>query len=142
MSIAYVERPDGLGPPLGRYSHLAVAGPGSLVAVAGQVGLLADGSLAGDGGLQAQVIQTFVNLRAALKAASASPSDVLKTTTYLTDAGLMDDFMVARSKAFTDFYPDENYPPNTLVVVSRLVEPELLVEVEALALTTIASERP
>jgi enamine deaminase RidA (YjgF/YER057c/UK114 family) len=41
--------------------------------------------------------------------------------------------MAARTAVFAEIYPEGKYPPNTLVVVSRLVEPAFLVEVDALA---------
>ena len=133
MEVQYMKQPEGLGAPLGRYSHVARSPRLGLVAIAGQVGLGADGKLPGDGGLAAQVRKAFENLKVALNAGGCEPSSILKTTTYLTSADLIEEFMDARADTFADLFPDNTYPPNTLLIVSRLVEPELLVEVEALA---------
>jgi enamine deaminase RidA (YjgF/YER057c/UK114 family) len=132
VAIRLIRRPTGLGEPLGRYSHVAV-GRGELVAVAGQVGMGADGQLAGPD-LTSQARQAYRNLGLALEAAECGFGDVLKMGTYLVSADLIEEFMEARTSIFAELYPGGDYPPNTLSVVARLVEPEILFEVEALAL--------
>ena len=92
----------------------------------------ADGQLAGPD-LTSQARQAYRNLGLALEAAGCGFSDVLKMGTYLVSADLIDEFMEARSGIFAELYPDGDYPPNTLSVVARLVEPAILFEVEALA---------
>jgi enamine deaminase RidA (YjgF/YER057c/UK114 family) len=131
--MRYIEQPEGLGRPLGRYSHVSIAPAGDLIGIAGQVGLMADGSIAGDGGIAAQLRQTFANVVTALHAAGVGPSDVLKFTTFLVDAADIDEFMRARTEVFAEMYPDGVYPPNTLLVVRRLVEERLDLEIEAIA---------
>lgn len=131
MTVTYIRRPEGLGEPLGRYSHVAIA-RGDLVAIAGQVGVDATGAVVAPT-LAGQLRQAFVNLGTALAAAGLGYRDLLKTTTFLVGADRMEEFMKARTEVFADLIPDENYPPNTLLVVERLVQPELLVEVEGLA---------
>lgn len=131
MPIRLIRQPTGLGEPLGRYSHVAI-GRGDLVAVAGQVGMDERGHLVGPD-LASQVHQTYKNLGIALAAAGCGFSDVLKMGTYLVSARLIDSFMEARAAIFGELYPSGEYPPNTLAIVSRLVEPDLLIEVEALA---------
>ena len=59
--------------------------------------------------------------------------DVVRFQTFLTEAADIDRFMAARREVFPLYYPDGAYPPNTLLVVTRLVQPELLVEIEAMA---------
>lgn len=137
MTVRYIRRPEGLGEPLGRYSHVAI-GRGELVAIAGQVGIDATGTVVAST-LAGQLRQAFANLGTALAAAGLQYGDLLKTTTYLVGSELMDDFMKARTEVFADLFPDENYPPNTLLVVQRLVDPALLVEVEGLALGSSGS---
>lgn len=132
MPVEMITQPEGLATPLGRYSHVALA-RGELVAVAGQVGVLASGELAGDGSLAAQTRQAFANVAAALSSVGLSPADVFKTTTYLVGADGLEEFMAARGEAFAQLYPGGDYPPNTLLVISRLVEERFRVEVEALA---------
>ena len=59
--------------------------------------------------------------------------DVVRFQTFLTSATDIDHFMRARREVFPGYFPDGVYPPNTLLVVVRLVLPELLVEIEAMA---------
>jgi len=134
MPVELIRQPDGLGVPLGRYSHVSVATGTEIVTVAGQVGITEDGELAGDGGLAAQVWQAFQNLRTALTSQGLGLSDIFKLTTYLVGADNVPEFMTARTAAYAEFYPDGEYPPNTLLVVARLVEERFTVEVEALAI--------
>ena len=134
MPVELIRQPDGLGVPLGRYSHVSVATGTEIVTVAGQVGITEDGELAGDGGLTAQVWQAFRNLRTALASQGMGLSDIFKLTTYLVGADNIPEFMTARTAAYAEFYPDGEYPPNTLLVVARLVEERFTVEVEALAI--------
>ncbi len=133
MTVEYLRRPSGLGEPLGRYSHVSIARGQRLVHVAGQVGVVESGELAGDGGLAAQVEQAFANVATAVAAAGGGCSDIVKTTTFLVGEQHLDTFMRVRGDVFTQLFPDGQYPPNTLLFVPRLVETRLLVEVEAVA---------
>jgi enamine deaminase RidA (YjgF/YER057c/UK114 family) len=123
--------PSALGAPLGLYSHGMVAPAGDLVVVAGQVGARA-GAVAGPD-VAAQTRQAFDNVRAVLEAAGCTMRDVVRLQTFLTSAEDIAGFMQARQAVFAEHYPDGVYPPNTLLVVSRLVQPELRVEIEAMA---------
>jgi len=122
--------PEGTPEPIGMYSNLSRAG--DLLFVAGQVGLRADGELAGED-LSAQTAQAFENVATLLASQGASPRDVVKFTTYLVSAEEIDEFFAVRERLFPDLFPDRAYPPNTLLVVNRLVRPKLRVEVEAIA---------
>jgi enamine deaminase RidA (YjgF/YER057c/UK114 family) len=134
MTTEFIRRPHGLGEPLGRYSHVCIAPSGQIVTVAGQVGISASGELAGDGSLTARTRQAFSNVSTALQSAGLRMCDIFKTTTYLVGADSIDEFMAARAAAFTEFFPDGGFPPNTLLVVQRLVEERFTVEVEAFAI--------
>lgn len=136
MTIRLIRRPAGLGEPLGRYSHVSI-GHGDIVAIAGQVGKDEDGQLAGSD-LRSQVRQAYLNVGAALAAVGCEYGDILRMTTYLVNSDHIEEFMSARAAVFAELFPSGEYPPNTLVVVSRLVEANLLIEVEALA---VLSER-
>ena len=127
-----ITSPD-LGPTLGMYSHGVVAPAGELVVVAGQVGADREGRIVGPGDAALQTKQAFENVRAVLAAAGCSMTDVVRFQTFLTSAEDIDRFMQARREAFPRHYPAGVYPPNTLLIVSRLVEPDLLVEIEAMA---------
>jgi enamine deaminase RidA (YjgF/YER057c/UK114 family) len=134
MPVEFIRRPDGLGEPLGKYSHLSVATGAQIVTVAGQVGITASGDLAGDGSLITQTRQAFQNIATALKSAGLGMEDIFKTTTYLVGADNIAGFMTARAKAFSEIFADGQFPPNTLLVVVRLVEERFLVEIEASAI--------
>ncbi len=124
--------PKELGKPLGMYSHGVVARGGELVVVAGQVGMDRAGRLAGPDAV-AQTKQALENVRAVLAAGGCTMRDVIRFQTFLTGAEYIEGFMQARREVFPRYYADGTYPPNTLLVVSRLVRPELLVEIEAMA---------
>jgi len=131
-----------LGPTLGMYSPGMVAPTGEIVVVAGQVGMDGGGRLVGPGDVAAQTRQTFANIEKVLRAAGCGMRDVVRFQTFLTYASDIDHFMRARREVFPGYFPDGVYPPNTLLVVSRLVQPELLVEIEAMAVKTAKVAAP
>ena len=131
-----------LGPTLGMYSHGMVAPGGEIVVVAGQVGMDRKGRLVGPGDVVAQTKQTFENIRAVLEAAGATMGQVARFQTFLTHAADIEGFMQARREVFPRYFPDRVYPPNTILVVSRLVQPELLVEIEAMAIKPAGAPAP
>ena len=124
--------PKSFGPPLGMYSHGMIVRGGELVVVAGQVGLTAEGRVPGDD-VVSQTKQALENVRTVVEAAGCTMRDVVRLQTFLTRAEDIAGFMKARGEVFPNYFPDKVYPPNTLLVVSRLVRPELLVEIEAMA---------
>ena len=124
----------GLGSPVGLYSHAVPLPAGSqLLCVSGQLSVDAEGNSVAEGDFDGQMRQVFSNLATVLEAAGAGLGDVMKMTTYLTDASLIDDFYRVREVLFADYFPDGVYPGNTLLVISRLVRPEFQIEIEALA---------
>lgn len=125
-------QPEQLPPPLGAYSHVCVAHSGKLVFVAGQVGVHRDGSLAGPG-IEEQAAQTFRNVQVALESQGLPMSAVTKLTTYMTSSDDIAAFYGVREELFPELFPEGNYPPNTLLVIDRLVRPEFVVEIEAIA---------
>ena len=124
--------PKGFPAPLGMYSHGMVAPGGELVLVAGQVGIGPQGVAGPDVGSQTK--QALENVRTVVEAAGCTMRDVVRLQTFLTRSEDIGGFMKARGEVFPTYFPDKVYPPNTLLVVSRLVRPELLVEIEAMAL--------
>ncbi len=80
-----------------------------------------------------QTRQAFENVRAIVEAAGCTMADVVRLQTFLVSADDIPGFMKARQEAFPEYFPSGVYPPNTLLVVSGLVRPELRVEVEAMA---------
>ena len=124
---------EDLGPALGMYSHGMTAPAGEIVVVAGQVGVNRAGKVVGPGDVGAQTKQARDNVRAVLQAAGCGMGDVIRFQTFLTHAADIEGFMQARHEVFPRHFPGGVYPPNTLLIVSRLVKPELLVEIEAMA---------
>jgi 2-iminobutanoate/2-iminopropanoate deaminase len=131
-----VVKPKRFGPPLGMYSHGMVAPGGQIVVVAGQVGMGEGGAVA-VGDVSAQTKQALENVRVIVEAAGCTMSHVVRLQTFLTHAEDIPRFMAARAEVFPRHFPDGVYPPNTLLVVSRLVQPELLVEIEAMAVKPV-----
>lgn len=129
-----------LGAPLGMYSHGMVAPAGEIVIVAGQVGMDAAGNLAG-AEVGPQTKQALENVRAVLEAAGCSMRDVVRLQTFLVNPRDIPDFMSARQELFPQYFPDGAFPPNTLLIVSRLVRPELVVEIEAMAVRASRAAR-
>lgn len=120
--------PEGLPAPVGPYAHVVTSPPGKLVFCAGQVALDADGEIVGAGDIVAQTRQVMENLRISLEAAGAGFADVVKVVNYITD---VDDF--PRMAEVRREYLSEPHPVSTLVEVSALMYPELLIEIEAIA---------
>lgn len=127
--IEHLVRPDGL-PPVSGYSH-AVLFSGPMMVISGQVPVDANGNVVGKADPAAQVRQVFDNLAAALAAANATMAQVVKFTFFVTDMSLLP---VVRE--IRDEYIDTNLPPaSSLVQVAGLVNPDFMIEIEALAAT-------
>ena len=120
--------PPNMSPPQG-YSY-AIKKSGTPVYIAGQVAIDAQGHLVGEGDAAAQAEQVFQNLRNVVQACGGSMDDVVKINIYVTDAAYRSAVVSARQRHFTE----GQYPASTYVVVSALAVPELLVEVEAVAM--------
>ena len=126
-------KPAKFGAPLGMYSHGMAAPAGDIVVVAGQVGARATTELAGPD-VESQTKQALENVRTVVEAAGCSMRDVIRLQTFLTSAVHIPGFMKARAEVFPRYFPDGVYPPNTLLIVAGLVRPELVVEIEAMAI--------
>jgi enamine deaminase RidA (YjgF/YER057c/UK114 family) len=101
---------------------------GDTIYVSGTVAWGEDGKLVGPGDMYAQAKQAIRNIEKALAQAGASLSDVVRTRVYLTDMSRFDGAAKAHGEAF-----GEIRPASTMVEVSALAEPEMLVEIEAVA---------
>ncbi len=102
---------------------------GETVQLSGMVAFDAEGNVIGEGDFYAQSMQTFKNIEEALANAGATMADVVKITTYLTDMAGYQDFSRARSEIFPN-----GVPSSTAVTTPALIKPELLVEIEAMAI--------
>ena len=125
--------PDTLGKPLGQYSQITRVKASEFVFIAGQVGVDINGKLIGDGGFDAQCVQTFKNIEAALTSAGAGWGNIVQFTTYLVHSQDIPNFMTFRLREFPKMFANGAYPPNTLLMIDRLVQEQLLVEVQAVA---------
>ncbi|HET9782886.1 MAG TPA: RidA family protein [Candidatus Dormibacteraeota bacterium] len=123
--------PETMSKPVG-YSHVAEISSGKLVYIAGQVALDRDGRLVGENDFERQLRQVFSNLDHALKQAGCSFRDVVKLNYFCSDT--VDASSISVVRAVRDEYVNQDEPPvSTFVYVPRLVRPEWLIEVEAVA---------
>src|SRR4051794_6880349 len=111
------------------YSY-AVKKTGTPVFISGQVALDGDGKLVGENDIEAQVEQVFRNLRTVAEACGATLDDVVKITVFVTDPSYRPAVAAARQRHFNE----GAYPASTYLVVAGLAVPQLLVEVEAVAI--------
>jgi len=133
MADIKILNPDALGKPLGQYSHLTRVKASEFVFIAGQVGVDKAGKLTGSGDFDAQCVQTFANIEAALKSVDAGWGNIVQFTTYLVHSQDIAKFMAFRLREFPKMFVGGAYPPNTLLMIDRLVQEQLLVEVQAVA---------
>jgi enamine deaminase RidA (YjgF/YER057c/UK114 family) len=120
--------PPTLAKPTG-YTHVVVGADRRTVYIAGQVAFDSAGNLVGGSDFSAQAEQVFANLRRALASVGASLADVVKSTTFITDARHVPALREVRNRHLDPRRP----PASTLVVVSALARPEFLIEIEAIA---------
>jgi enamine deaminase RidA (YjgF/YER057c/UK114 family) len=99
---------------------------GQLVFVAGTTGTGPDGELVGPGDAAAQTRQALANIAAALEKAGASAEDVVRTRLFVTDISKWEEIGTAHGEVF-----GEIRPAMAMVEVSSLIDPEMLVEIEA-----------
>ena len=119
--------PKGLARPNG-YTHVVVAADRRTVYIAGQVAYDSTGKVIGGSDFGAQAEQVFANLGRALASVGASFSDVVKTTTVITDVKNVAALRELRTRHF-----DAKQPPANTLIVAQLARPEFLVEIEAVA---------
>lgn len=124
--------PDGLGAPVGLYSHLATDARTGLAFVAGQLAVRTSLGEQPPQNFGDQLEMVLENLRAAV-APIGGLSTICQMTTYLVSPEDITEFYEHRARLFPTFFGPGPYPPNTLLVVSRLVGPHHLVEIQAIA---------
>jgi len=130
----HIPQPEGLAKPRG-YSHV-VSARGTSVYIAGQVAFDAEGRVVGPGDLRAQAEQVFNNLQCALSAAGARIDDLVKLTVFVVNYKPADREVIAEVRG--RFMGHRTPPASTMVGVQALVMPELLLEVEAIAVVDTA----
>ncbi len=112
----------------GSYSPGWEVSGGRLIHVAGQIPWDADGQTVCKGDVAGQTRQVFANIAAVLAEAGASLDDVIKITVFSADIRYRNEINRVRGETFK-----EPYPASTQVAVAALVDPEWLVEIEAVA---------
>ncbi|MFJ9697554.1 RidA family protein [Kitasatospora sp. NPDC101183] len=126
--LTHIAEPPGVAPGTG-YTHV-VTGSGRLVQISGQVAFDETGALVGAGDPHAQARQVFENLRRCLEAAGATFDDVVKFTIFVTDIAYLQAVREAR-----DAHVDTSRrPASSAMQVAALFRPEVLIEIEALAI--------
>ena len=128
-----IYNPDELGPPMGQYTHVTRVKANEFLFIAGMLSGDAAGNAIGDGDFDAQATQVFRNIESALKSAGASWANVVQFTTYLVHSQDIPKFMAFRLREFPKMFPSGKYPPNTLLIIDRLVKEQFLVEVQTIA---------
>ena len=123
--------PDSIGKPIAPYSNLARVKAAEFLFIAGQVGMDKSGSAPAD--FEAQCDLAFANIGAALASQGAAFKNVVSFTSYLVHSQDIAKFARYRAREFPRLFAGGGYPPNTLLIVDRLVREELLVEVSAVA---------
>ncbi len=123
--------PETLRKPFGIFSNAALAGPGQLYFISGQVAVDVDGNLVGKGDIRAQTRQVLENIKAALAAVNGTMDDVACVNVFVIDM----DHLAAIHEVRAEYWRD-NYPASTLVQVSGLVHPDYLIEINAIAVVS------
>jgi len=126
MAEITIQNVEALGKPLGQYSHMTrVKSAAETLYIAG---MLAPGD-----DFDAQCSGVFAQIGQALAAAGAGWANVVQFTTYLVHSQDIPKFMAWRLREFPKLFPNGKYPPNTLLVIDRLVGEQYLIEVQTVA---------
>jgi len=127
MAREFINPPDLATPPSNIYNHVVKVG--TTVYISGQVSRDMNGSTSHVGDPEAQIREVWANLEIAVKAAGGSLKDIVKTTTYVVGAENLGKIRAAR----LSLLPPDGRPTSTTLLVAGLADPDLLVEVEAIA---------
>ena len=112
----------------GAFSSGVEATGGRTIYVSGQVSLDAGGNVVGEGNIKLQTETVLEHVKTVLEEAGGGMQDVVKVTVFITDMGLYDEIHEVRRRYF-----EEPYPASSMVEVSALIDPRLLIEIEAVA---------
>ena len=127
MAREFINPPDLAPPPSNIYNHVVKVG--TTVYISGQVSRDMNGRTSHVGDPEAQIREVWANLEIAVKAAGGSLKDIVKTTTYVVGPENLGKIRAAR----LSLLPPDGRPTSTTLLVAGLADPDLLVEVEAIA---------
>ena len=125
MAEIKIHNVDALGKPVGPYSHVARAKGGETLYIAG---MLAPGE-----GFEAQCATVYAQIEQALKSCGGGWKNVVQFTTYLVHSQDIAKFYRWREQNYPKMFTDGKYPPNTLLVIDRLVQEQFLIEIQTVA---------
>ena len=125
MADIKITNVEALGKPLGQYSHVTRVKAAEYLFIAGMLAPGAD--------FDAQCGGVFAQISEALKSAGAGWGNIVQFTTYLAHSQDIPKFMAWRLREFPRLFPNGAYPPNTLLIIDRLVQEQFLVEVQTVA---------
>jgi 2-iminobutanoate/2-iminopropanoate deaminase len=119
-----------LPPPMrgGAFSAGTEAPAGRTIYVSGQVSMDVEGNVVGEGDVKRQTETVLEHVKTVLGEAGGGMDDVVKVTVFITDMGFYDEIHEVRRRYF-----EEPYPASSMVEVSALIDPRLLIEIEAVA---------
>jgi len=118
----------GVVEPFGILSSAAWNPPGRVLHISGHVSQDASGQTVGQGDMAVQTRQVLDNIRSVLASVGGTMDDIAKVTVFVTDVGRIDEIHQVRAEFFT-----KPYPASTLVQVAQLIDPDWLIEIEAVA---------
>ena len=125
MADIRISNVDALGKPVGPYSHVArVKGAAETLYIAG---MLAPGDF------EEQCAAVYAQIEKALASAGAGWKNVVQCTTYLVHSQDIAKFYRWREREYPRMFPDGRYPPNTLLIIDRLVQEQFLIEIQTIA---------
>ncbi|MSP01186.1 MAG: RidA family protein [Acetobacteraceae bacterium] len=116
--------PETVRQPIGYTHAIEIRNAERRLVISGQIGMALDGTVPDTGG--GQIDQALANLRAVLEANAMTVTNIVKTTVFLTDRGLIGAWRAARSALLGD-----HAPASTLLIVAGLADPRFVVEIEA-----------
>jgi enamine deaminase RidA (YjgF/YER057c/UK114 family) len=120
--------PEGLPVPRGSYSLVNIAQPGRMVFLAGQTASDTEGNVVGVGDARAQTHYVIGKIQRAIEAAGGTMDDVVAMSVFTTDVRYHRDINETRREVL-----GSNFPTSTMVQVVALARPELLLEINAIA---------
>jgi enamine deaminase RidA (YjgF/YER057c/UK114 family) len=132
MANIKIFNPAGLAKPAGTYSQIAQAKSDEIVFIAGQVPTDASGNIVGKGDFEAQCVQAYANIHTALRAVGADWANVVQFTTFLVRQEDAAALRAYRGREFPKMFPG-GPPPNTLLIISRLADPDYFLEIQTIA---------